>query len=332
MKVKLIKPPIPILWFDTWFIIDLTKALNSERSQIGKENADKIFDKVTSLTRQKKIICPEGDQGIEIEDGGRLVAEARKFQAQLSQGISLQYWAGVEHMQIQRMMKAVIENSQTVEFPWDDIFTRDPIEEIDRNDPFIISVNFDPTPQELRERQEINKSIAKDWESLRIEALKNKQSYDSKLDQEFKGKAEAIEHVMARLAAKRIHKQEISMDEYSQAIAVAGTPLSWWETYSGRQDSLGEVLAFFRSPEYRLIPYANVSTRLLAELASGNERIEPSDVMDIHHMATVLPYASYIVPDKRIWNRIEGKTKLSKEYPCKLLKWREVLPLLKKLS
>jgi hypothetical protein len=333
MKRIITKPPIPILWIDTWFVIDITKAISGEKSQIGKENAEKIFDKVVSLTRQKKLICPEGDQGIEIEDGGRLVEEARKFQAQLSQGTSLQFWGGLEHIQIQEMMKAVVEKSETVEFRWDDIFSRDPIQEIDRKEPFIVSVNFDPSEEELKKRQGINKSIAQDWEAIRKEAIKRKESYSSRLELEFGGKADAIEHVMFRLAKKTVLKQEISTDEYSQAIAVVGSSLAWWETYSGKQDALKEVLAFYRSPEYRLIPFADVSTRLLSELTTGNEEIHPSDVMDIHQIATVLPYATYIVADKRIRNRIESKkTGLAKDYPVTFLKWQEVLPLLEKLS
>jgi len=54
--------------------------------------------------------------------------------------------------------------------------------------------------------------------------------------------------------------------------------------------------------------------------------------MDIHHMATVLPYSTYIVVDKRVRNRLEGRTQLMKEYPVKLLKWQEVLPLLESLD
>ncbi len=331
--MKLTKPPIPILWLDTWFIIDLTKALNGERSQIGKENAEKIFDLVVNLTKQKKLICPEGDQGIEIEDGGRLIEEARKFQTQLSQGISLHFWAGVEHQQIQRMMKAVIEKDKSVEFPWEGIFTRDLIEDIERKDPYIVSVHIDPRPEELKKRQDINKSVSTDWEKLRQDALKSKQSYSERLQIEFKGIADAIVHVMANAAAKTIHKMPLSDDEYSQLTAVAGTPLSWWEHYSGKQDVLNDVLKFYRSPEYSLIPYVDVSTRLLSELITGNEVIQPSDVMDIHHIATVLPYATYIVPDKKIKNRIEGKkTNLAKDYPCEILKWQNVLPLLEKLA
>ena len=139
-------------------------------------------------------------------------------------------------------------------------------------------------------------------------------------------------HVMQSLAVKTILKKEITVDDMLQAAAITGQPLSWWEHYSGKEDAFDDVIAFFKSPEHRLIPFTNVSTRLLAELASGNEKIYPSDVMDIHHIGTILPYATYIVVDKRIRNRLEGKTRLLKDYPAKLLKWQEVIALLESIK
>ena len=83
---------------------------------------------------------------------------------------------------------------------------------------------------------------------------------------------------------------------------------------------------------YEQIPFVNVGTRLLAELVSGNEAVSPGDVMDIHHMSTILPYASYVVADKRVRNRLEERTQLMKDHPAKLLKWTDVLPLLESLD
>ena len=54
--------------------------------------------------------------------------------------------------------------------------------------------------------------------------------------------------------------------------------------------------------------------------------------MDIHHMSTILPYASYVVADKRVRNRLEERTQLMKDHPAKLLKWTDVLPLLESLD
>ena len=137
---------------------------------------------------------------------------------------------------------------------------------------------------------------------------------------------------MANITAKTIHKLPISDKEYMQSVDIAGTPLAWWEHYSGKQDALADVLAFYSSTEYTQIPFVNVGTRLLAELVSGNETVSPGDVMDIHHMSTVLPYVSYVVADKRVRNRLEGRTQLLKDYSVKILKWQEVLPLLESLD
>lgn len=333
MKISISKPPIPILWLDTWCILEMAAALNSEDVP-RKENVERILDRIISLTKKKKIICPEGDQDIEISVSNNLkiVEKSREIQARMSLGISLNIYVAVEHLQIQRMMKAVIEKRSEVEFLCKDIFADDPIRTIDKNDKFIVSVHIPKSQEQIDEQISVHKSIAQDWESLRQDARKNRKKYEETLAHEFKGVAEAITHVMTNIAAKTIHKLPISEKEYMQSVDIAGTPLAWWEHYSGKQDSLPEVISFYSSVEYAQIPFVNVGTRLLAELVSGNEAVTPSDVMDIHHMSTVLPYASYIVADKRVRNRIEGRTKLLKDYPVKLLKWSEVLPLLESLD
>lgn len=333
MKILLTKPPIPVLWLDTWCILELAAALDS-KDVARKEHAEKVLDKIISLTKKKKLICPEGDQDIEIgvSNNKKIVDKSREIQAQMSLGISLHIYVAVEHLQIQRMMKAVIKKEDSVEFPWKDIFSDDPIKVIDRKDKFIVSVHIPLSQDQIDDQIKVNKSIAHDWEALRQDAIKNKRKYDETLAREFKGAGEAIAHVMASLTAKTIHKLPISDKEYMQSVDIVGTPLSWWEHYSGKQDALTDVLSFYGSTEYTQIPFVNVGTKLLAELVSGNEAVSPSDVMDIHHMSTVLPYASYIVVDKRIRNRLEGRTRLLKDYDVKLLKWNEVLPLLEELD
>jgi hypothetical protein len=333
MKTILTKTPIPILWLDTWCILELAAALDSKDIK-RKESAEQIVDKIILLTKKKKLICPEGDQDIEIRisNNKKIVEKSREIQAQMSLGISLNFYAAVEHLQIQRMMRAVINKKHEVEFSWKDIFADDPIRTIDKNDKFIVSVRISQSQEQIDEQIRVHKSIAQDWEALRQDARKNKRSYEITLAREFKGTAEAIVHVMVNIAAKTIHKLPISAKEYMQSVDLVGTPLSWWEHYSGKKDVLTEVLSFYASGEYSQIPFVNIGTRLLSELVSGNESVSPSDVMDIHHMATVIPYASFMVVDKRVGNRLEGRTQLLKDYPVKLLKLKEVLPLLESLD
>lgn len=332
MKVKVSRSPIPILWLDTWFILNLTRALESTSIE-KREWAQNIVDKIIILTRQKKIICPQGDQGMEIElsNNKDLVERTQRLQAQLSQGISMHFHATVEHLQVQRMMEAVVKQQKEVLFPWEDIFMDNIIKKIESKDQWLIIVHNRPKAHVVAERIKTNKSIAKAWEKLRKKARKNMQKYIETLEMEFKGKAEAIEHVMAYLVAKTIHNKKIFLSDILRADELIGKPLVWWERYSGKQNVLIAVLGFYKSDEYTKVPSVNIGCRLLAELASGNEAINPSDVMDIHNTATLFPYASYMVVDNRVRNRIE-KVKLNKDYSCKIIKWQGVLPLLEKIE
>lgn len=330
MKVIITKPDIPILWLDTWFILELAAALLDERNISRKTNAETIVDKIISLTKQKKLLCPEGDQDIEIgvSNNAKIVDKAREILAQMSLGLRLTIYISVEHLQLQRMMSAAITKQDEVVFEWKDILREDPIRTIDRNDKFIVSVNFPRDETQVTEQIRVHKSIANDWENLRQTARKNKTTYQETLAKEFNGNLETIIHVTAYLAAKKVHNIPITNDEFMQALDIIGTPLSFWEHYSGHSEALVELLNFYRSDEYKQIPSINIGARLLAELVSGNEAVQPSDVMDIHHIATVLPYASYMVVDKRVRNRLEGKTKLLKDYDCKLLRGQDLLPML----
>lgn len=333
MLIKIEKPPIPVLWLDTWFILELTKALNGS-SKKDKKWADEIVDKIISLTKQKRILCPEADQGIEIEvsNNRSLVENAGRLQAQLSLGISLHFHAAAKSLQIQRMMEAVIKNKKEVTFPWKDLFNDDPIEVIDRADKFIVSVISRPPLNQIKKTIKTNKSIATAWEKLRKKARKNKQNYETTLSLEFGGRAEAMIHTMSFLAAKTLHKKRIFIKDILNASELVGKPLGWWERYSGKSDALVDVLKFYKSEEYKQIPAVNIDTRLLAELACGNEPINPSDVMDIHHVSTVMSYAHYMLVDKRMRNRIVDKLKLTKDYPCIILRPQDLMPLLKSLE
>lgn len=332
MKIKITQPPIPILWLDTWFIFDLVSALNGSSPE-KKVWAKSIVDTIVSLTNKKKIVCPEGDQGAEIElsNNQELVQKAKRLQAQLSRGISMHFHATVEHLQTQRMMQAVIRGEKEVIFPWEDIFIDDLIKKLESKEKWIVNVHSNPSKKHTERTIKTNKSIAKEWEKLRKKARKNKQTYVQTLEFEFKGKSEAMMHIMALLATKVIHNKKLVLSDLLKAHELVGKPLGWWERYSGKQDIVNDVLSFYRSDAYAKIPSVNIGCRLLAKLACGNEAASASDVMDIHHVSTVFPFATYIVVDNRVRNRIE-QIKLHHDYNCKIIRWKDILTLLQEVE
>ena len=64
MEITIEKSPIPVIWIDTSVIINFKKLRYGERmSQVDKQRAERLYHKLYELTRKRKLICPEGDQG-----------------------------------------------------------------------------------------------------------------------------------------------------------------------------------------------------------------------------------------------------------------------------
>ncbi len=332
-KVTTVKPSIPLLWLDTWVILRLTKAVkSSSATKEERQWGEDIFEKITVLTDKKKILCPEADQGIEIETGGRLVNEARELQAQISRGITVHYHHGVEELQIQRVMNAYTNKKSEVTLPWKDIFFGDPIEELDKKTPYIISVHGNPPKKELEERKKTNRSIADDWEAIRQEANKKGEKFDARLQLELAGRGNLIMKVAASLLAKRIYKKEVSTDELIQAMNIMGRPLSWWERDGKQAEDFFGLVQFYLSEEFKKIPTIDISSSLVSKLVTDHEKIRPSDVMDVNQISAILPYAHYMVLDGPMRDKIIFKLKLGEKYQTQILRIKELPELLNKLN
>lgn len=332
-KVKVEKTSIPLLWLDTWAIIHLTKAVKTNLvSYEEKAWGEMIFEKITSLTDRKKILCPEADQGIEIETGQRLVKEARELQAQISRGITTHYYHSVEELQIQRVMKAYVDRESEVTLPWDDLLFDDPDEELDKKSPYIISVHGNPPKKELEERKRTNRSIATDWEALRVESNQKKENFNKRLQLELAARGNLIMKTAALLMAKKIHKKQITTDDLIRAMNIMGRPLSWWERDRKQAEDFFGLIKFYLSEEFKKIPAIDVSCSLVSNLVTDHEKIRPSDVMDVNQISAILPYSHYMVLDGPMRDKVTYKLKLDKKYDTQILRLKELPTLLDKLE
>ncbi len=332
-KVTIMKPPIPLLWLDTWVILRLAKAVKSNTATKGEKLwGEDIFEKITSLTDKKKVLCPEADQGLEIEAGGRLVDEARELQAQISRGITVHYHHAVEEMQIQRVMNAYINKKSEVTLPWKDLFFEDPIKELEKKSPYIVTVHSNPPKKDLEERKRTNRSIADDWEAIRQEANKKREKFDVRLKLELAGRGNLIMKVAALLLAKRIHKKELSTEELIRAMNIMGRPLSWWEGNGKQAEDFFGLIRFYLSEEFKKIPTIDISSSLVSKLVTDHEKIKPSDVMDVNQISAILPYAHYMVLDGPMRDKIIYKLKLGEKYQTQILRIKELPDLLDKLT
>lgn len=127
VKVTVQQPPVPLLRLDTWAILQLTKARhhrNLPRDQQGL--ALTLIDQIKDLVASGKLLCPEADQGIEMEYGERLLNEARGLQTELSRGVRTRYHTTVRGIQIHRVMAARGSAQTELILPYGDLFEEDP--------------------------------------------------------------------------------------------------------------------------------------------------------------------------------------------------------------
>ena len=128
MKINIIKSKIPIIWLDTSNIIKFTKFKNGIKlSPIERKRSKTLYNIIYKEVRQKKLICPIGDQFEEIEIGNKLVKECRELQSNLALGIRFVHRSRIKEIQMQQAMKAYINKDKEITVSYKDAFYRDPV-------------------------------------------------------------------------------------------------------------------------------------------------------------------------------------------------------------
>lgn len=329
MEAEVIKPPFKLIWLDTHAIISIARALNDRKvSTEEKQKNKELVDLIIELTDAGKILCPEGDQDLECECGQRLVNEIRDLQTSLSRGTKMKTYKAVHEWQEQQVMYAYINNEKNVIFNWEDMFYRNPIKEIEEKSPFIVSVRHTTPKKELEEIQKSNNEIAKIWEALRMKNKSEKKKYAQVLKEEYTGFGKSFYSHLIFLLNKQLKGEKPSFEEMLKCIDLVGRPITIWNHLKGEPEGTEGLLKFYFSDDYKKIPYVDISCKLVSELITGNEKIKPSDVMDVHQISASLPYAHYMVVDGAMRDILSNKIKISRSYQTNIIRFSELKKLL----
>lgn len=333
MKVTIEKPPFELIWLDTHAIIAMARALNDKSAKPeDKKKYENLVARISKLTDDCKILCPEADQDIEYEQGRRLIEEIRHLQTRMSKGIRVLTYNAVGDYQLSLIMKAHIDKEDSVDLPWMGIFYRDPIKDLQDKSPFIVTVHHSTSEQELIEINDSHREIARIWENIRIERIKNKINFPTALKMEYTGYGSAVSSDFFSHLEKQMKNMPISFEDMIKSIDIVGRPISLWDHYNGTPKGLSGLLDFYNSEDFKAIPSVNISCKLVGDLTTGQEKIRPSDIMDVHQLGAILPYCHYAVTDGAMRNRIVGKLKLDKEYNVRVVKLSELDNLLDKIE
>src|SRR5215472_1531045 len=303
--VKFEKPALPTLWLDTSVVIKLTKLEKGEALQdIEVQRCKHLRSLVHDLTLSGKLLCPESDQEEEYA-AERMDDDISGMFAGLSLGISLAHRQGIYDQHVFKGMEAYAKNLETIFLPSRTYFHGDPVRRLEeaRRERFIVSIAPLKSPEILRRRAKSKNNVSQGWERLRRELVARGQTYEAQLAVEQRGDAYAIYESVRKFETSLIS----SRPDFWGYMATAG-PLHYrhyWLTLKGEPPDWKGVFRFFASSYFAELPIPYISSRLIAELLTGNESIAPSDPMDVDLLSVALPVADHVLTDRRMELRVK---------------------------
>lgn len=335
MEVKIDKYDKPIVWIDTYVIINMAKSIID--GSINEEEKAKyvgLFGLLRNKVHEEKIICPKGDQHEEIEQGQRLERECHEIENKLSYGVNLIHRSEIEANQQRQMMKAYIEEKGQVIFGCADVFEEDPIEIVRmvKSSGFIVSAFMKTRPKQV-EIETQTKLITRDMlEDLRRSNIQDRISFEEQLEDEYQAIVKAGDWAIRNCLSKIQRGLTLTVNDIAQ-LDIINRPYLEWERLNGRPEGLEGLHEFINSEAFKMIPYIDIHARLCAKVMTGNSIIQTGDAMDINQLSTVLPYCNYIVTDRKMKNRIV-ELSLHEKYDTKVYyigDYREIIEQLEAL-
>jgi hypothetical protein len=334
VSVKITKPSIPILFLDTCFFIDLVKNRHQKQKSPLLSDELRLADLVVRLTRERKLLCPEGSQGEEYELGTGYEDEIRREQVQLSFGISTRHWYGVRKYQTQGAMVAFIKGAKEVEYDQKYLFDRDPLKELEEqlSREFIVTAHVPMSKSYLDGKRKTKQELAAELESLRQEKIKMGVKYQDWVKHEILGELDVVSTTLKSALPKLVESQPITQDE-SSGLRILGDFLVWYSNYSGKDADIKDVSDFLRSDYYASIPYISVQSKLNASMITQPGTVRESDMFDFHQTSQMLPFSTYFLTDASLKHRITSKPlSLDSEYDVKVYSMKEIGELIKELE
>lgn len=311
MKLNIVKPKIPVLWLDNWFIWKAD---------------DAFWKKIAKLVLDEKIIILDTGQFAEMlerySDQSKFT-DASKRTLSIYETIAKPY-ISIDHSsflgrQTAVAMKAYAEEKDELIINFDDLF--DPlIQELTPILDFHNKIYGDKwgTPRNFKG---LSSDISIDWTAIRAEALAKRETLSARRRNELLGMHDAIKNIA--MGSNLIRKKNL-VDFYVKK----------WKKNTGNTE-LNMMLEFFKSNYYQEIPYVEIHSWLISDLVTGARNPRPSDYFDIIMIAMALPFADYMIIDKDMRGRIvDNRLKLvapKGHYQSKLLQENEIDEVLNRL-
>ena len=300
MEITIEKSPIPVIWIDTSVIINFKKLRYGERmSQVDKQRAERLYHKLYELTRKRKLICPEGDQGEETMFGGADdEKKCHRVLNSLSLGCSHDHRFTARRVQALQVARAYAAKAERVVMSYRDVFPEDPVTRLKAKDPVVSA--------QIILRRELVSKCEREQRSgtVNIEALRKTQTatgvtFGQQLALEYTGLVQATRVAMQRMEELSRTGAPPTLDDSGLRVII---------------DMLLEIIQCIGSPEkaaqflesedFKAIPYYQISSHLWAEIVTSPTPVLSGDSMDIEQLSTIIPYCDLVISDRKMKNRL----------------------------
>lgn len=309
MQIKIQKSPTPIIWLDTFFIIEYGKIALGEKED---KRYEALYDILLKKINQGKLLCARAEQEEELE--GNVEVSMQKFLS-LTKGFRFYLGSEVRTKQSNRMMRVYHNKLDTFNLMQSDACV--PPKEV--TGPFIVNVISIPNEAAIlnkREEKELNIKEVQDFKDMQSNDIK----FEEIMEREYKGIYIATTHLISKIVdLKKMYDGELDFDIklYDQFTGLVREPLEYWHEVTGKEIDIIGYLDFLLSQDHKSIPHIDISTHMIADIMASKKPLDSGDLKDIENLSSFLPYCNFILTDKVQHNRLK-RYELDKKYDVKV--------------
>ena len=298
MEYYIIKSPIPIIFIDTFAIIEFYKQNTFE---VKNANIIALFELLKELVYKKKIICPIAYQEQEIYEH---VFDTMKNFSKLSYGLQFIDSYEIQLSQFEKMLYCVRNKNFVFSLNYNEAFDDDIISKIKSQDGLIITVSFEPSKNEIEQRKDTKVINLLELNEFK-ESPNNLKDINKQIEAEYLGPFQASSYSLENYLKKTLTKKQITDKELNQYVQLFLRPYELYKKVLGEDKSISEFFDFLKSDIHKEIPYIDINTKMIADIVVSNRKFDSGDSVDITNASALLPYCNYFLTDKRQKNRLK---------------------------
>ena len=275
MEYKIIKSNKPIVFLDTFFLIDIFKKKKEDHTK-------KLFEILKSKINENKIICPLGEQTTEIFDKERSDI-IHNFNLIIAKGSQFRTVSDIYDKQFYQAIDNYIEKKKIYNINYDDSIYYYP-----KNNAVISSVMNTKSVINFFKNSKNNKT-----EIINNKLKKYKNNFDNIPFEE-------------QLNAEYLSLHDKTSEYFNKGlnIGVLKNYIHYLNYWLDKNKSANAYLSFLKSEFYKKIPHVYINANLYASIVSSKNKLQSGDINDIKYISAYLPYCNYFLTDKAQHNRI----------------------------